>query len=66
MAVVTHPDPWAANALEWTEWKIPLAGLAGVNPSSVQRMSIGVGSCQTPVPAGTGCIYLDDIHVLKP
>ncbi len=65
-AVATNPDPWAVNALEWTEWKIPLGSLVGVNLSSVKKMSIGVGGRQTPVPDGTGRIYIDDIRVLKP
>jgi hypothetical protein len=64
-AVVTHPDPWAVNALEWTEWRIPLASLTGVNLGSVKKMSLGVGSRKTPVPDGTGRIYIDDIYVVK-
>jgi hypothetical protein len=64
-AVVTNPDPRAVNALEWTEWQIPLTSLAGVHLSSVKKMSIGVGSRQMPVPGGTGRIYIDDIHLAK-
>jgi regulation of enolase protein 1 (concanavalin A-like superfamily) len=55
-AVATNPDPAAVNATAWTEWKIPLSSLTGVNParSSAPR-------CGRPEPRsdGSGRIYID-------
>jgi hypothetical protein len=65
-AVVTHSDPAAATLNAWTEWKVPLSGLTGVNLARVKKLSIGVGDRKTPVPGGSGRIYIDDIRVTKP
>jgi hypothetical protein len=66
VAVVTNPDTGLVNVLEWTEWKIPLSDLAGVNLSKVKKMYIGVGDRKNPVQDGGGRIYIDDIRVTKP
>ncbi len=60
---VTHPDPAAVNATDWTEWKIPLSDFAGVNPAKVKKLYIGVGDKSA---VGHGKIYIDDIRVTKP
>ncbi len=60
---VTHPDPGAVNLTAWTEWKIPVSDLAGVNLARVKRLYIGVGDKS---PDGTGRIYIDDIRVTTP
>ncbi|MBM4024420.1 MAG: hypothetical protein FJ280_03315 [Planctomycetes bacterium] len=65
-AFVTHPDPAAANASAWTEWKIPLSSFTGVNPARVKALYLGVGDRKTPVPGGSGRIYVDNIRVTKP
>ena len=61
----THPDPAAANLGAWTEWKIPLSSLTGVNLAKVKKMYIGVGNKKAPVPDGSGRIFIDDIRVIK-
>ncbi len=62
----TVTDPALVNAAAWTEWKIPLGSFPGVDLHRVKKMSIGVGSRESPIPPGTGRIYLDDIQVWKP
>jgi regulation of enolase protein 1 (concanavalin A-like superfamily) len=64
-AVVTHPDPAAANLAAWTPWKIPLSDLAGINLAKVKKLYIGVGDKANPVADGTGRVYIDDIQVDK-
>ncbi|MCL5281348.1 MAG: hypothetical protein M1376_15730, partial [Planctomycetes bacterium] len=66
VAVAIHPDPAAVNAGTWTQWKIPLNSLTGVNLAKVKKLSIGVGDRKNPVADGTGRIYIDDIRVTKP
>jgi len=68
VAVVTHADTAVVTSAQWTEWRIPLASLtsAGVNVSTVKKMSIGVGNRTKPAPGGAGRIYIDDIRVVKP
>ena len=66
VAVSTNPDPAAANVNAWTEWKIPLSSLTGVNQAKVKKMYLGVGDRKTPVPDGAGRVYIDDIRVTKP
>jgi hypothetical protein len=63
--VMIHPDPAAVNTLAWTEWKIPLGRVRGLNLAKVKRMYIGVGRRDTPMPEGTGRIYIDDIRLVK-
>ncbi len=63
---VTNPDPAAVNANEWTEWRIPLSDLAGVNLKKVQKMYIGVGDRDNPQPDGAGRTFIDDIRVGRP
>jgi hypothetical protein len=64
--VVTHLDAGAVNVAEWTEWKIPLSDLAGVNLAKVKKLYIGVGDRANPAADGGGRIYIDDIRVTKP
>jgi hypothetical protein len=65
-AVVTNSDPAAVTLMTWTEWKIPLSSLTGVNLAKVKRLYIGVGDRQAPVKGGAGRIYIDDIRLTKP
>ncbi len=65
-AVITHPDPAAVNVTAWTEWKIPLTSLTGVNPAKVKKLYLGVGDRKAPAADGSGRIYIDDIRVTKP
>jgi len=65
-ATVINPDPAAVLTTTWTEWKIPLSGLAGVNLAEVEKIHIGVGDKTDPQPDGTGKFYIDDIRVCPP
>jgi len=66
IGIVAHPDPALMNAMKWTEWKIPLSSLGGVNLAKVKKMYLGAGDRQTPAKGGTGLIFIDDIGVTKP
>jgi hypothetical protein len=66
VAVVTYPDASVVSKSKWTEWKIRLTDLAGVNLARVKKVYLGVGSRTSPVKGGTGLIYIDDIAVTKP
>jgi hypothetical protein len=66
IAVATHPDPAASVLATWTEWKIPLSSLTGINLTKVKALHIGVGDRNNPVQDGTGRIYIDDVRVGKP
>lgn len=63
VAVVMNPDAEAIQSTEWEEWWIDLAELAakGLDPSSVAKLTIGVGD--PAVVGGTGTLYLDDIRL---
>jgi hypothetical protein len=64
--VVAHPDPAAVNLAAWTQWKIPLSSLTGVNLAKVKKLYLGVGDRKNPAADGFGRIYIDDIQVIKP
>ncbi len=66
MAVVTNPAATLLTKTEWTEWKIPLAGFAGVDTKTVKKIVVGVGNRTAPKAAGNGTVYVDDIRVVKP
>ncbi len=63
-ASVTYPDSVIVGASQWTEWRIPLSSLAGVNLAKVKKITIGVGDKKTPAAGGAGRIYIDDIYVM--
>jgi hypothetical protein len=65
-ATVVDPNAAAVNATTWTEWKIPLSDLAGVNLTKVKALYVGVGDTDNPAAGGTGRIYIDDIRVTRP
>ena len=64
-ATVVHPDAAVLTTAQWTEWKIPLSSLAGVNAAKIKKITIGVGNRTSPVKGGAGRIYIDDIRVMK-
>jgi hypothetical protein len=65
-ATAVDPNAAAVNATTWTEWKIPLSDLAGVNLTKVKTLYVGVGDPAQPAADGTGRIYIDDIRVTRP
>jgi hypothetical protein len=62
---VAHPDAAVLTTAAWTEWKIPLNSLAGVDAARIRKIILGVGSRTSPAPGGAGRIYIDDIRVMK-
>jgi hypothetical protein len=67
VAIVTHPDSAPTTAIQWTEWRIPLADFtsAGVNVTAVKKLYLGVGDRSKPTAGGAGRIYVDDIRIIK-
>ncbi|MCL5282262.1 MAG: PA14 domain-containing protein [Planctomycetes bacterium] len=59
-------DATALTTTTWTEFKVPLSSLTGVNLAKVKKLYVGVGDRNTPAAGGTGRIYIDDIRVTKP
>ena len=59
-------DAAAVNAADWTEVKIPLSDLAGVDLTRIKKVYIGVGDRDNPATDGSGMIFIDDIRVLRP
>jgi hypothetical protein len=66
VGVAAYPDQTLTTATQWTEWKIPLSGFAGVNLAKVKKMYIGIGDRASPAAGGAGLIYIDDIRVTRP
>jgi hypothetical protein len=56
----------ALTVTSWTEWKVPLSSVTGVNLAKVKKLYIGVGDRNAPVAGGAGRLYIDDIRVTKP
>ena len=65
-ATVVDPNAAAVNTTTWTEWKIPLSELAGVNLSKVKALYVGVGDPAQPAADGSGRVFIDDIRLTKP
>jgi len=59
-------DAAVVNSTDWTEVRIPLSSFTGVNATKVKKMFIGIGDRENPVADGTGTLFIDDIHVIKP
>jgi hypothetical protein len=64
-ATVIHPDATVIGTAKWSEWKIPLSSLAGVNLAKVKKITIGLGDKAKPAAGGAGQIFIDDIRVTK-
>jgi hypothetical protein len=66
VAVVTHPDPGVLTSAVWQEWAIPYSAFSGVGFAGVQKIYLGVGDRNNPIPGGSGLIYIDDIEFGHP
>jgi hypothetical protein len=62
----TAVNPTAITSAGWTQWKIPMSSLTGVNMSRVRKMTIGAGNRAAPVKGGSGTFYIDDIAFGRP
>jgi hypothetical protein len=60
-ATVVNANPAATTVAAWTEWRIPLSSLAGVNLAAVKKITLGVGDRASPQAGPTGMLYIDDI-----
>jgi len=56
----------ATTASDWTEWRIPLSDLAGINLAAVKKVTVGVGDKANPKAGAAGMLYIDDIQFGKP
>jgi hypothetical protein len=64
-AVVYHDDPAATQLTGWNEWVIDLSAF-GVDLTNVNSITIGVGTQNSPDPAGgSGTLYFDDIRLVR-
>jgi hypothetical protein len=63
---VTSADASATTASDWTEWRIPLSDLAGINLAAVKKLTVGVGDKANPKAGAAGMLYIDDILFGKP
>ena len=64
---VKHPD--GANAVlanQWTQWRIPLSQLTGVNTKAIKKMTIGIGDRSAPKAGAAGHLFIDDIQYGRP
>ncbi len=67
-AVVTNPNPNAAQTDSWTGWNIDLTRFAdqGVNLTNVNSITLGLGNKNNPTAGGAGMMYFDDIRLYAP
>jgi hypothetical protein len=66
VGLVAYADTAITTTAKWTQWRIPLSDLTGVNPAKVKKLTIGIGDKSNPVAGGSGRIFIDDIQVTKP
>jgi len=66
-AVVYNDDTAATQKGGWTEWVIDLQTFAdqGVNLTSVNTITLGIGTKGSPAAGGTGTMYFDDIRLYR-
>jgi len=64
-ATVIHPDAAVLGTAKWSEWKIPLTSLTGVNLARIKKITIGLGDKANPKAGGAGLIYVDDLRLIK-
>ena len=65
-ATVTHPHASAIHVDEWTAWRTPLNDFAEVDPTQIKKLAIGAGDPGRPTLSDKGCLYIDDIRVMRP
>jgi hypothetical protein len=67
-AVVYHDNQNVTQLISWTQWIIDLKAFAdqGVNLTSVNTITIGFGTKNSPAAGGSGKMYLDDIRLFRP
>ena len=63
--IAVQTDSAAVTSPTWYQVKVPLSSFAGVNAAKIKKIFIGVGDRNSPVPDGTGMLFIDDIRVIK-
>jgi hypothetical protein len=65
--LVSNPDRAVVASGNWEQWDIPLSQFssAGVNLSSIKKMTLGIGDPSSPKTGGAGKLYIDDIRLSK-
>ncbi len=63
---VVNPNLAATTVSTWTQWRIALSDLAGVNLAAVKKLTIGAGDRANPKAGAAGMLYFDDIAFGKP
>jgi regulation of enolase protein 1 (concanavalin A-like superfamily) len=63
--LVEHPEPNATQIYTWQDWNIDLQDFnsAGVDLTSIKKMTIGIGNKAAPSATGSGRLYIDDIRL---
>jgi hypothetical protein len=64
-ATAVHPDAAVLTKAQWTEWRVPLSSLTGVNAARIKKIVLGVGNRTSPAAGSRGRIYIDDIRIMK-
>jgi len=64
-AVVYNDDASATQIARWTEWVIDLTRFAGVDLTSVNTITVGIGTRGSPAAGGSGQMYVDDIQLYR-
>ena len=64
-AGLDNPDQNAAQANDWTEWRISLQDF-NVNLTNVNTITIGFGNRTNPAAGGLGMVFFDDIRLYRP
>jgi hypothetical protein len=65
-AVAVHPDPMITASPKWSDWRIPLSELGGIDTGRIEKVIIGLGDRDNPTAGGAGLIYIDDIRLTTP
>ncbi len=64
-AGVDNPDADAAQARDWTEWRVSLQDF-GINLTNVNAITLGFGNRANPAAGGSGMMFFDDIRLYPP
>jgi hypothetical protein len=67
LKVISNPDTTVTATGIWEQWTIPLSQFssAGVNLSSIKKLTVGVGDRSSPKAGSVGKLYIDDIRLTR-
>jgi hypothetical protein len=66
--IIVHDDSTIIQTETWQAWDTPLSTLsnAGLDLTSVTRLSVGVGNVLAPSSGFNGTVYVDDVRLMLP